>query len=188
MLFNQHSNLDGLHAFLSPSKHSWINYSDEKLIEVYKNEKAKEMGTRLHSLAAEMIELGRKCGGRDYFSHYVNDAIGFHMSTEVCLYYSDLWFGHADAIRYDERRTLLRIHDLKTGVSRVYMDQLYQYAALFCLEYHIPPGEIEIETRIYQINKDIWVEHPTATDIAPIIDKGKHFVKLITERELKNLI
>lgn len=188
MLFNQHSNLEGTHAFLSPSKHSWMNYSDEKLIEVYKNERAKEIGTRLHALAAEMIECDRKSAGRDYFAHYVNDAIGYRMSTEVCLYYNDLWYGHADTIRFDEKKSLLRIHDLKTGISKVYMEQLYQYAALFCLEYHIRPGDIEMETRIYQVNKDIWIEHPTATDIAPIIDKGTHFVKLITERELKNLI
>ena len=89
MLFNQHSNLEGTHAFLSPSKHSWMNYSDEKLIEVYKNERAKEIGTRLHALAAEMVECDRKAAGRDYFAHYVNDAIGY-LIVSACPYHKSL--------------------------------------------------------------------------------------------------
>lgn len=40
---------------------------------------------------------------------------------------------------------MLRIHDLKTGISPVHMDQLLIYAALFCLEYKIKPGSIDTD-------------------------------------------
>lgn len=71
------------------------------------------------------------------------------MSTEVVLYYSDRFFGTADSISF--RNGVLRIHDLKTGKTPVHMDQLMVYAALFCLEYKIKPGDIDFELRIYQM-------------------------------------
>ena len=37
MNFNEHWNQVGKHAFLSASKYSWINYSEEKLVEAYNN-------------------------------------------------------------------------------------------------------------------------------------------------------
>lgn len=188
MIFNQHLSLEGTHAPFGASKHAWIRYSDDKFIDVYKNLKASEIGTRKHELAAEMIRLGQKAGGRDYFTHYVNDAIGYHMTPEVILFYSELFYGTADAIRFDEKKSLLRIHDLKTGVTPVSMEQLYIYVALFCLEYHIRPGDIQIETRIYQVNQDIVVDNPTASDIAPIMDKMIHITKLIHDQELKNIV
>ena len=42
MLWNNHSRdmPDGSHSFLSPSLHSWLNYSDEKLVKVYINKLA----------------------------------------------------------------------------------------------------------------------------------------------------
>ena len=58
------------------------------------------------------------------------------------------------------------------------MEQLEIYAALFCLEYKIKPGEIKIELRIYQ-NDDILVHYPTAEDIVPIMDKIVHSDKLL---------
>lgn len=45
---------------------------------------------------------------------YVNDAIGYKMTPEQTLFYSENCFGTADSISY--RSGLLRIHDLKTGV------------------------------------------------------------------------
>ena len=58
------------------------------------------------------------------------------------------------------------------------MEQLYIYAALFCLEYKMKPGEIDMELRIYQ-NDDILYAYPTAEEIAPIMDKIIRFDKII---------
>ena len=52
------------------------------------------------------------------------------------------------------------------------------YAALFCLEYKVKPGEINFELRIYQAD-DILVSNPTAEDIVPIMDRIISFDKLI---------
>jgi hypothetical protein len=54
---------------------------------------------------------------------------------------------------------LLRIHDLKTGVTPAKMPQLEIYAGLFCLEYSVNPLDIDIELRIYQ-NDEIIVHEP----------------------------
>ena len=72
------------------------------------------------------------------------------MTPEQVLFYSVNAFGTADAIAFDERSKLLRIHDLKTGVTPASMAQLHVYAALFCLEYDKPPFEIKYDLRIYQ--------------------------------------
>ena len=64
---------------------------------------------------------------------------------------------------------MLRIHDLKIWKTAVHMEQLRIYAAIFCLEYKIKPGEIEMELRIYQ-NDSVEVDKPTAEDILPIMD------------------
>ena len=45
MIFNNHSNLEGRHAFFGASKYHWINYDGTKLIETYTNDLAKERGT-----------------------------------------------------------------------------------------------------------------------------------------------
>lgn len=177
MKFNNHNNLEGLHALFSPSQSSWLRYDDDKAIEVYSNKKAAEMGTRLHEWAKETIDLGiKQPRSKKTIYAYVNDAIGFKMSTEVVLFYSERFFGTADAISF--RNGVLRIHDLKTGRTPVHMDQLEVYAALFCLEYKIKPGEIEMELRIYQ-NDEILVHNPTVEDIAPIMDKIVHLNKIL---------
>lgn len=187
--FFVHKNLQGLHAPFSASQSSWLRYDDEKVKEVYANRKAAEMGTRLHAWAAETIKLGLKQPrSKKTISAYVNDAIGFKMEPEVVLFYSERFFGTADAICFREedveindervRIPVLRIHDLKTGKGRVHMDQLMVYAALFCLEYGIKPGEIFIELRIYQ-NDDILCHNPGADEIVPIIDTIIHFDKML---------
>ena len=107
---------------------------------------------------------------------YVNDAIGFKMTPEQILYYSDNCFGTADAILF--RNNFLRIHDLKTGKILAHMEQLEIYAALFCLEYRVKPGDIEMELRIYQ-NNEILYHNPMAEDIAPIMDRIITFDKVI---------
>lgn len=177
MNFNVHKNLEGLHAPFSPSKSSWLRYDDDKVVDVYKNLRAAEMGSKFHQWAKTTIDLGiKQPRSKKTLYAYVNDAIGFKMSTEVVLFYSERFFGTADAISF--RNGLLRIHDLKTGKRQVHMEQLEVYAALFCLEYKIRPGDIEMELRIYQ-NDEILYHTPTAEDILPIMDKIKHLDKLL---------
>ena len=175
--FNRHHNLEGLHAPFSPSQSHWLRYDDEKVVDIYNNKRAAELGTRLHKWAKDTIDLGLKQPrSKKTICAYVNDAIGFKMDTEVVLYYSDKFFGTADAISF--RDNFLRIHDLKTGKTPVHMEQLEIYAALFCLEYKVKPSDIEMELRIYQ-NDDVLVHNPTADDIVPIIDKIIHLDKIL---------
>ena len=181
MNFINHKNLEGLHAPFSASQSSWLRYDDDKVREVYLNKQAAQMGTRLHAWAKDTIDLGiKQPRSKKTIYSYVNDAIGFKMNTEVVLYYSDRFFGTADAISF--RNNMLRIHDLKTGKTPVHMEQLLVYAALFCLEYRIKPGEIDMQLRIYQ-NDEILYLNPTAEDVAPIMDKIVHFDKLLEKME-----
>lgn len=181
MIFNKHTDLEGLHAPFGASKSSWLRYDDDKALEVYKNLKAAEVGTMLHEWAKNTILLGiKQPRSKKTIYNYVNDAIGFKMSPEVVLFYSEYFFGTADAISF--RDNTLRIHDLKTGVIPAHMEQLEIYAALFCLEYKIKPNEILIELRIYQ-NDEIIVHNPTTEDIAPIMDKIVHLNKILIENE-----
>lgn len=181
MQFNSHKALEGLHAPFSPSQPAWLRYDDNKAIESYSNRQAAEMGTRLHAWAKDTIDLGiKQPKSKKTLYTYVNDAIGYKMDTEVVLYYSPIFFGTADAIVF--RNGFLRIHDLKTGKTSVHMEQLMIYAALFCLEYKVKPGTIDMELRIYQ-NDDILVCNPTAEDIVPIIDKIVHLNKIFEKIE-----
>lgn len=169
MDFNQHRNLEGLHAPFSPSQSHWLRYDEEKAIEVYLNRQAAELGTKLHKWAKDTIDLGiKQPKSKKSLYAYVNDAIGFKMDTEVVLFYSPNFFGTADAISF--RDGMLRIHDLKTGKSPVTIEQLEVYAALFCLEYKIKPIDIDMELRIYQ-NDEVLYHNPTAEDIVPIMNK-----------------
>lgn len=181
MNFVNHSNLKGLHAPFSPSQPHWLKYSDEKAIEVLSNKRAAERGTRLHEWAAETIELGIKMPRtKQTLNMYVNDAIGFKMHTEQILFYSPRFFGTADAISF--KNGLLRIHDLKTGKNEAKMTQLMVYVALFCLEYDVRPGEIDIELRLYQ-NDQVVVHKPTVEEIAPIMDQIVHLDELLERLE-----
>ena len=183
MNFKKHSSLEGKHAFLGASKYHWINYDDDKLIESYSKFQATLNGTILHDFACQCITLGQKLPkSQKTLNMYVNDAIGFKMKPEQVLYYSDNCFGTADAIMF--RNNLLRIHDLKTGVTRAHMEQLEIYAALFCLEYNKKPSDIDMELRIYQ-NNEILVHNPTVEDILPIMDKIITFDKLIGRMKME---
>lgn len=169
MIFNSHFNLVGQHAFLSASKYHWINYDEEKLVDAFTNAQAAKRGTELHALAHQAIRLGVKLPNTSKtLNMYVNHAIGYRMTTEQILFYSPNCFGTADAISFSKK--LLRIHDLKTGVNVGSIHQLEVYAALFCLEYAVKPGEIDIELRIYQ-NDEIDVVNPDINDIAHIMSK-----------------
>lgn len=181
MNFIRHSNLNGLHAPFSPSQSSWLRYDDDRAMEVFLNKKAAEMGTRLHAWAKETIDLGiRQPKSKKTLYAYVNDAIGFKMSTEVVLFYSERFFGTADSIAF--RDNFLRIHDLKTGKIQADMEQLEIYAALFCLEYKVKPEDIGMELRLYQ-NDEIIYHNPTPEDIHQIMDKIVHLDQVIQKLE-----
>lgn len=60
MNFNNHSNLEGQHAFLGASKYHWINYGEDKVAEAYRNFLATQKGTVLHAFAAQCIMLNQK--------------------------------------------------------------------------------------------------------------------------------
>lgn len=178
MNFNKHLDNSGRHAFLSPSKYHWINYDDEKVAESYSKFIATQKGVVLHDFAARCITLGQKLPkSNKTLNKYVNDAIGYRMSPEQRLFYSENCFGTTDAICF--RNDLLRIHDLKTGVIPAHMEQLEIYAALYCLTHKIKPGEIDMELRLYQ-SDEIIVHNPTVEDIAPICDKIISFDKIIS--------
>lgn len=193
MRWNNHSRLEGQHAFLSASKHSWINYTDDELVKSFYSFMAAKDGTKKHELAALLISEKEPLPDiRRTLNMYVNDAIDFNMRPEQKLYYSDNAFGTADAISFDEDRGFLRIHDLKTGVTPVTdklgrLPQLEVYAAYFLLEYDYDLKETEIELRVYQ-NDDIIIERPYVDDIAPIMDRIVYFDKLIEQikREERN--
>ena len=168
MNFNQHLNLKGKHAFLSPSKYHWINYDENKVRDAYRGYLAVERGTRLHALAAELIALRQNLPrSSKTLNMFVNDAIAYNMTPEQPLYYSDNCFGTADVISF--YRNKLRIHDYKSGKEPAHMEQLYVYAALFCLEYNVKPGAIDIELRIYQ-NDEISVVVPAPETIIGVMD------------------
>ena len=192
MIFEKHLELRGKHAALAPSQPHWLRYSEEQLYQKYVSGYAQNMGTSLHELAETLIRNNLKLKKNDelvVLSHllndgiprnvidieriygnlrnYVNDSIGYKLTPEQILYYSPYCFGTADAISF--RNNFLRIHDLKTGTLPAKMEQLLVYAALFCLEYKIKPGEIDVELRIYQ-NDEILHHEPTAEDILPVMD------------------
>ena len=163
MLFNRHSELTGSHALLSASKHHWINYTDQKIEAFVQSSMSARLGSELHEFAAMAIKLKQRMpNNKKTINAYVNDAIGYRLSPEVVLYYSPNCFGTADAIGF--RNGKLRISDLKNGITPTSFNQLYVYAALFCLEYGFKPMEIETELRIYQ-NDEVKVV-PTETGLA----------------------
>lgn len=191
MIFNEHLELKGKHAPFAPSTPHWLKYDEDRLITNYISSYSMAIGTALHELAAELITLKEKLTKSDkkfvsyqlrkqgfdkkllkrylsdfypMFSAYVNDAIELGLEPEVVLYYSDLFFGTSDAINYFEKDHLLRIHDLKTGVSPAKMEQLEVYAALYCLEYKVDPLKITFELRIYQ-GEDVLVHTPDPATI-----------------------
>ena len=197
MIFEKYSDLEGLHAFLSPSQPHWLRYSQEKLVERYLKSMAVQRGTELHAFAHDAIRLGRtQPRNKDTINMFINDAIGYKMSSEQPLFYNGFCFGTADAIEY--KRNYLRIHDLKTGETEAHMDQLKVYAALFCLNYQklvnearkkgrtdidiadmydLKPNELHfdpmkmagIELRIYQLG-EVRTEMADPNEIRGIMD------------------
>ena len=179
MHYNKHSELEGKHAVLSPSKYHWIRYDSKKMAEVYHGYFAAEEGTKLHALAADLIRMKVKLARKkETINLYVNDAIDLGMTAEQVLYYSRNCFGTADAILFENG--VLHIHDFKSGMITAHEEQLYVYAALFCLEYDVDPEDIQIECRIYQ-SGTVSIYRPTAETIREIMSKIVEFDTLIEE-------
>lgn len=173
MNFREHSDLKDAHSFLSPSNYHWLNYTPDKLVAVFNNQKAKEHGTVLHAFASVAIENRLKLANiKKALNMFVNDAIGYKMRSEQVLYYSRNSFGTADAISFKDN--LLRIHDLKTGITKPSFKQLDIYAALFCLEYGVDPKDIQVEERMYQGN-GFEVNIPEPLHIQEIMDRIVEF-------------
>lgn len=181
MQWNEHGSLKGLHAPLSASQSAWVNYDETRLRQYMHNLKAKEKGTKDHEFANYAIENRYKMSNhKKSINQFVNDSIGFRMTSEQTLFYSENCFGTADAISYEEtpEGKSLRIFDLKTGSSRVTFRQLHVYSALFCLEYNCDPFDLNIELRIYQ-NNEILIQSPDPTEVRAIIDTIVKFDKII---------
>lgn len=182
MNFNAHSELKGQHAVLSPSSYYWIRYKDRERFEAFVRSKdAMRKGTEDHEFACLCIRRKQRLPkSKVTLNMYVNDAIGFRMTPEQPLYYSEICFGTADAIAYDEKKKKLRIHDLKTGINPASMDQLLLYAAIFCLEYKVKPSTLDTELRIYQ-NNEIVVHNPDAKELNEAIDQVIFANKTVNE-------
>lgn len=200
MIFNKHSEYEGKHAILSASKYHWLKDSDEELIARYNSSFAQQIGTVAHAYAKKRIEHRmpmEDCRAeknalllylldngipfqvidldRLFYNlvPYVNDSIGFKMTPELLLLYSDCMFGTADSLSYS--RNVLRIHDLKTGGTPASMDQLMIYAGLFYLEYkkQVNFQKSRTELRIYQ-NQEVLCHTPTNSDISGVMERIIH--------------
>lgn len=187
MLWNDHSRdmPDGSHSFLSPSLHSWLNYSDEKLVKVYINKLAAQRGTALHDLACRLIKLKKLLPDeKETLNMYVNDAIRLKLEPEKKLYYSKYCFGTADTIGIV--KDVLHIHDYKSGTVKASMSQLEIYTALFFLEYsaYYKPGDLDIELRIYQ-NDNVVIEEPSTDKIVPIMDKIVRYSRVLNDLDIQ---
>ena len=194
MMWNDHHQLEGKHALLSPSQYHWLYYTPEKLETKFYTQYADAIGTVLHQLASDCIKSRTKVHSKDKhlidiamykagipksaydvdfllptFIAFVNDAIGFRMSSEIILYYSYYVFGTTDAIVYNERDKILRIHDLKSGMTPAKMEQLWVYAALYCLEYKVEPKDITIELRLYQ-KGEVLIDNPDGELISNVMN------------------
>ena len=200
MHFNDHHNLEGLHAFMGASKHSWLRYDDDHMADMFRSSLAAQRGTELHALAAD-LNKHRVALPKTHLTlnDFVNDGLHYRMSPEVVLYFSPNCFGTADLIGYDDKKKLLRIFDLKTGSGEVkHFDQLYIYTSLFCLEYKVKPMNLQFDLRLYQNdhikiatnadpkyiklgpNADIY-EEVSPDEIAHIMDRIQHFDQLINK-------
>lgn len=206
MIWNEHKNCEGRHAFFGASQFRWLNWDDQTVIDRFYGQYAQLMGTALHLLAHECIMARIKLNRNDkhlidytlfkagipknaYDSEkilenlipFVNDAIGFHMYSELVLYYSDNCFGTTDAIVYNEKTRNLRIHDLKTGETPADIMQEMIYAALFYLEYKMKPKDNTTILVIYQFGKKF--EHTAdpmeIEKIMEIIQNRDAFVQVI---------
>ena len=176
-IWNDHKEYEGKHALYSASGYHWLNYDDQTFVDKFYSQFSSTIGTTLHQLAHECIVSRIKLNKHDVhlvemalykafvpremydanliletLAPFVNDCIGFRMYSEKVVFVNPYFFGTADAIRYDEKEQTLKIFDLKTGTGPVKLEQLYIYAAEFCIEYNVDPRKLKrIDTVIYQL-------------------------------------
>ena len=203
---HKHKEWEGKHSFLSPSSHRLDkDLNEEDFLRMLRSDYAAAIGTALHEKAC--FRINNKLRVRDKthasdmivdklvdakipraiiepgefaetFMAYVNDCIGYDMYAEVPVGVSDDAFGTVDALIFDYKTKLLRIFDLKTGRIPSRPEQLIEYAAYFCIEYKLKPGEIKTELRIYQSGEITTIE-PTAPDILPFMSRIKRGDKIM---------
>lgn len=185
MIFNERLKFEGTHAILSASKHHWINDTVEQMRVRYRNASAVAKGIAKHELAHMLIKHGQKLPDEQLtLNLYVNDAIDLGMHPEQLVFYSENAYGTADAILFDEETATLRIHDLKTGITKPSVHQLEIYAAYFCLEYGKRPFDIKTKLRMYQTDQVLMYEGDPE-QIIRIMDKTITFDRCIEEWKLE---
>ena len=110
---------------------------------------------------------------------FVNDCLGYHMQSEQRVEYSELFWGTSDAIKFENN--ILQVFDLKTGSKPAKETQLLVYAALYCLQEHMKPDQLDgIETRIYQ-NGEVFIGNPPSEIIYDVMHKIVHADSLLTK-------
>ena len=188
MIWNNHKELEGKHAFMGASNYHWTNYDDITFEARYYNQFSQVIGTAIHELAHDCIVSRTKLNKHDihlielklYKAFVPKDAYDANLILENLIPFVN------DAIGYYERDKILRIHDYKNGVTQADIRQLYIYAALFCLEYHVNPLTLnKIECRIYQ-NLEVLIDNPTGEVIQFYMDKIQNrteLIKTFLERE-----
>lgn len=213
MKWNNHKEFEGKHAFMGGSNYHWLNYDSEAFENRYYSQFSQAIGTALHQLAHDCIVSNTKLNKHDIhliemtmykafipkdaydpnflltnLIPFVNDAIGFHMSSEILLFVNEFCFGTVDAIVYNDFEKTLRVHDYKSGIIPAKIEQCYIYMAMFCIEYKIDPRKLKLlEARIYQ-NCECLVDNPSADiilDIISIIEKNTSRIQSYLTREGK---
>lgn len=167
------------HSIFPASNYHWVNYPIEKMMTVYNRKTNAELGSKMHQMAAMLIELRQPLPDvQKTLNMYVNDAILFGMYPEKQIRFSEEFRGTCDAMVVDEN-DILRIHDLKTGETKTSIVQLEIYTAFLCLELNCLPSDFrDIVLRIYQ-NNDITEKRVGEDEILPIMDKVVVVDKLI---------
>ena len=181
MRLNRHYDLQGKHAFLSASKYHWVSYDEDHLDFAYDSHNAARRGTELHELAFNLIRLGVNLPRTSKtLNNYVNDALGYRMTPEQPLFYSNNAFCTADALGF--KNNLLRVFDLKTGKGPTSEKQLWVAAAFFCLEYGFRATELKYDLRIYQ-NDEVRHYEADPVTIALVMDRTVTFSDRIDQRK-----
>ena len=164
MIFNKHSELEGRHAILSPSKHYWLNYDDEGLMRNYISSFATDIGTLVHEYASDRIkyrlpiDIENEEAKNGLLMHLLKNGIPFRVIDLDRLFYNLVPYVN-DAI----------------GYRMASMDQLLCYAGLFFLEYKrdYRPQTMKVELRIYQ-NQEVLVNQPSSEEVKAVMDKIIH--------------
>lgn len=194
MIFQSHLDVKGKHAFLSPSRVTWIEQSEEDLCRAYQRSYASDVGTSVHKIAEKCIFRGDKLSKSDRhlvtmaledygippdvfdssailetLVPFVNESIAYGMIPEVPLYYSPVCFGTTDAIAFNQDNGILRISDMKTGEAPSDMRQLLIYAGIFFLEYSFVPLDGKTELRIYQ-HGEVTLSKPSSDEVMSVVE------------------